>query len=114
MIVSKRFLQYNKLSATITTLFAVTFQISPKNPRSDCIARGCFGECLKASDIAQPVSVDDVRVLLKICLILESGFTLKTGKEFGQYSQNVFAYDLPHEGRVFEQKAVQRTFEKIV
>ena len=114
MIVSKRFLHKNKLSATITTLFAVTFQILPSNPSSDCIASGCFGECLKASDIAEPVNVDDVRVLLKICLILESGFILKTGKEFGQCSQNVFAYDLPHEGRVFEQKAVQRTFEKIV
>ena len=31
-----------------------------------------------------------------------------------QCSQNIFAYDFPHEGRGFEQRAEQRTFEKIV
>ena len=32
----------------------------------------------------------------------------------GQCSQNIFAYGLSHEGRRFEQRAEQRTFEKIV
>ena len=50
--------------------------------------------------------------------------TLERFRETGSYSskprygrqcsQNIFAYGFPHDGRGFEQRTEQRTFEKIV